>query len=41
MRKTDYAFLRYPHPYTRDILDYIELCRSCHVTFDLLTGQRS
>jgi hypothetical protein len=39
-RKTDYAFLHYPLPHTRDIRDYIELCPSCHITYDYLTGQR-
>jgi hypothetical protein len=38
--KTDRAFLRYPRPYTRDPLDYIELCRSCHMTFDGITQER-
>lgn len=32
--KTDYAFLRHPESYTRDIADYRELCRSCHFKFD-------
>lgn len=32
--KTDYAFQRHPEPYTRDIADYRELCRSCHFRLD-------
>jgi hypothetical protein len=32
--KTDWAFLRHPDPYTREIADYRELCRSCHMRFD-------
>lgn len=30
-RKTDWAFKRHPDPYTRDIKDYEELCRGCHL----------
>jgi len=39
MRKTDYAFLRFPRAYTRDIRDYMELCIPCHREFDRLNGQ--
>ena len=32
--KTDRAFLRHPEPYTRNIEDYAEMCRSCHMRMD-------
>lgn len=39
-RKTDYSFKHHPQPHTRDRSDYAELCRSCHVRFDLKNGMR-
>ncbi len=39
-RRTEWAFLRWPEPYTRDRDDYREMCRSCHTNFDYSTGQR-
>lgn len=32
--KTDRAFLHHPAQHTRNVEDYVELCRSCHVRFD-------
>lgn len=32
--KTDYAFLNHPKPHTRNIEDYIELCREHHCQLD-------
>ena len=38
--KTDYAFQLHPEPYTRNIADYRELCRSCHFRLDESVIQR-
>jgi len=38
--KTDYSFQRHPEQHTHDRTDYRELCRSCHVKFDLAIGYR-
>lgn len=38
--KTDYAFLRHPHPHSRERKDYIEACRSCHLRMDYKNGHR-
>ena len=32
--KTEYAFKHHPKPYTRDVADYEELCRRCHMAAD-------
>lgn len=32
--RTGYAFIRHGEPYTRDPLDYVELCGSCHKRLD-------
>jgi hypothetical protein len=37
---TDYAFKRHPEPYTRNREDYRELCKRCHVEYDIQNGQR-
>ena len=39
-KRTERAFLRWPAPYSRDLDDYAEMCRACHVRFDFATGQR-
>lgn len=38
--RTDYAFMLHPNPYTRNRIDYRELCRSCHVRLDYANGTR-
>lgn len=39
-KRTDYAFLRHPLPYTRLREDYQELCRKCHMRYDFDNGHR-
>jgi hypothetical protein len=34
------AFKRHPQPYTENREDYMELCMSCHVKLDIVTGAR-
>ncbi len=38
--KTDWSFQKHPNPYTRNRLDYRELCRSCHTKYDIAIGYR-
>jgi hypothetical protein len=36
--KTDYAFKFHPKKHTRNINDYKELCRKCHIKYDQPPG---
>jgi len=39
-KETEFAFLRHPAPYTYNREDYAEMCRRCHMYFDIDTGIR-
>lgn len=39
--KKSYDLANISGKYKRDIDDYLWLCRSCHMRFDIITGQRS